>query len=145
MRDALIEVDPQHAAEYTENCRRLDSDLEELDREISRVLAPYRGRKIFVFHPAYGYFADAYGLVQVAIEEGGRAPGPRHLAEVIERAKGDGARVIFVQPQVSTTQAKTVAGAVGAEVIELDPLARDYIENLRRMAREIAESFGAEG
>ncbi len=80
------------------------------------------------FHPAYGYFTDAYGLTQVAIEENGAAPGPRHLAEVIDRAREQGTKTVFVQPQVSASYAETVAKAIGAEVVTLDPLAEDYIE-----------------
>jgi zinc transport system substrate-binding protein len=140
IRDTLVELDPDHSVAYMENHRRLQTELEGLDEELARLLEPHKGRPVFVFHPAYGYFTDAYGLRQVEIEKEGRAPGPRHLAEVIEQAKAEGAGAIFVQPQVSTTQAAMVAETIGVELIELDPLARDYIENLRRMARRIAEA-----
>lgn len=141
MRDALTELDPERSAVYGENFRALETELEALDREISGMLAPYGGRAVFVFHPAYGYFTDAYGLRQVEIEKDGRAPGPRHLAGVIEQAKAERVKAIFVQPQVSTSHARTVARAVGVELVELDPLARDYIDNLRRLGREIARAL----
>jgi zinc transport system substrate-binding protein len=143
IRDALVKLDPQHSSTYAENLQRLEAELSAVDGEIARLLAPYAGREFFVFHPAYGYFADAYGLTQVAIEEQGGAPGPKHLAQLIDRAKRQGARAIFVQPQVSATYAETVAKALGGQVVLLDPLARDYPENLLYMARKIVTSFEA--
>jgi zinc transport system substrate-binding protein len=80
--------------------------------------------------------------VQIAIEENGAAPGPRHLAEVIDRARAQGTKTVFIQPQVSASYAETVAKAIGAKMVTLDPLAEDYIENLRTMAREIASGLG---
>jgi zinc transport system substrate-binding protein len=98
-----------------------------------------------VFHPAYGYFTDAYGLEQIAIEENGAAPGLRHLAEVIDRARKQGTKTVFIQPQVSASYAETVAKAIGAKMVTMDPLAEDYIENLRAMARKIASGLGEPG
>ena len=145
IRDALVALDPGGADSYAANCQALESELDSVDFEISRLLRPYKGRELFVFHPAYGYFTDAYGLAQVAIEKNGAAPGPKHLAEVIDRARVQGARTIFVQPQVSATFAETVAKAIGGKVVSLDPLSEDYTENLLIMARRIAESFDSEG
>ena len=96
---------------------------------------------MYVFHPSYGYFADAYGLRQIAVEMGGKEPGARQLARLIHRAKEDGVRVIFVQPQFSKSSARTIAEAIGGAVVPLDPLARDYLENLERMARDIEKAF----
>jgi zinc transport system substrate-binding protein len=98
-----------------------------------------------VFHPAYGYFADAYGLIQVAIEAQGGAPGPKHLAELIDHAKAQRSTTIFVQPQISATYAETVAKAIGARVVPLDPLALNYTENLLEMARKLAEAYEGNG
>jgi zinc transport system substrate-binding protein len=141
IRDALSAIDPEGAPSYATNCRMLEAELDSVDSLIAGLLRPYAGREIFVFHPAYGYFTDAYGLVQVAIEENGGAPGPKHLAGVIERARRQGVKTVFVQPQVSATSAQTVAKAIGAEVVSLDPLAADYVDNLLFMAGKIAESF----
>lgn len=138
IRDALAALDTRHSGEYAENFARLSAELGELDREIAVMLEPHTGRAVFVFHPAYGYFTDAYGLRQIEIEKDGRAPGPRHLAEIMQQAKAERAGAIFVQPQTSTTQAGMVAKEIGIELVELDPLAPDYIDNMRRIGRKIA-------
>jgi zinc transport system substrate-binding protein len=141
IRDALTEIQEFHAEYFSSRFEDLKTELESADRRIAQDLSPYRGREILVYHPAFGYFADDYGLVQVEIEQNGSMPGPKHLAEVIDLARARGATVIFVQPQVSDTYARTVADAIGGRVVPLDPLAEPYIQNLEIMASRIAESF----
>ncbi len=141
MADALIEADPRHAPLYKKNLEQLVIDLDSLDTELSATLTPLAGTSIFVFHPAFGYLASAYGMTQTAIERDGLDPGSRYLAEVIEKGRRQGVRAIFVSPQFSEASARMVAREIGAEVVVIDPLARDYMNNLRSMARTIRDSL----
>jgi zinc transport system substrate-binding protein len=141
MAETLSRLDPQHAAEYRRNYRLLVEELERLDADLTQLFAPHRGKELVVYHPAYGYFANEYGLEQVAVEAGGVAPGSRRLAQLIAQARARGVKTIFVQPQISPTAARTIAEVIGAEVIQLDPLARDYIENLWDMAIKIQSAY----
>ncbi len=140
--DRLSLLLPGAAAEFTARRDRFKRRLQDLDSEISRILAPYAGDEFFVFHPAYGHFARRYGLVQVAVEAGGHEPGARQLVEIIDRAKAAGARVIVVQPQFSRRSAEAVAKASDAEILVLDPLAQDYEDNLRHIAAALASALG---
>jgi zinc transport system substrate-binding protein len=135
--ESLVRIDPENAFDYADNLRDLLADLGSMDARIAKLLAPYQGQELLVFHPAYGYFAQEYGMKQVAIEEGGVTPGSRRLARLIESARAQGVTAVFVQPQFSSAAAETVADAIGADVIELDPLAPDYLENLWDMAIKI--------
>ena len=101
---------------------------------------PLRSRRFMVFHPAWGYFADTYGLTQIAIEQEGKEPGARALTALIEQARAKQVRVIFVQPQFNRKTAQRLAAAIGGRVEPIDPLAENYIDNLRRVARLIAEA-----
>jgi len=49
--------------------------------------------------------------------------------------------VIFVQTQFSRNSAEAVASATGARLEVLDPLAENYLENLRLCAQSIAEAL----
>ncbi len=138
---ALAEIDPPRARDYEANLEDFLRELADLDAELTKALAPLEGRPLYVFHPAFGYFADAYGLEQVAVETGGREPSARELAELIERASADGARVVFVQPQFSTRSAEAIADEIGGVVVPLDPLAADYVENLRAMAASVRRAL----
>ncbi len=141
MGAALQELDPAHRETYRRNLAALEARLRQLDRRIRRLLAPFRGRSLLVFHPAFGYLARAYGLKQRAIQEGGKPPGPRRLARLMDLARSQGIRVVFVEPQFPRSRARALARALGARVESLDPLARDYAANLEAMARAIAASF----
>lgn len=134
---------PEHAAELATRRDQLKERLKALDADIRQILAPFTGAEFFVFHPAYGHFARRYDLVQVAVESGGGEPGARQLATVIDQAKAAGAQVIVVQPQFSRRSAQTIADAVGAEILVLDPLAKDYEANLRHIAAELASALGS--
>jgi zinc transport system substrate-binding protein len=137
IHDELVRLDPDRTAMYAANLEDLLTDLEEVKRDLSEMLAPVVERRMVVFHPAFGYFARACGLEQVPIEIQGKEPAPRELQHVIDLAEEQDLRAIFVQPQFSDTSARALAAAVDAEIIELDPLARDYLSNLREMARRI--------
>jgi len=143
IRHELVRLDPQNRPTYDGNLNAFEADLGRVDSEIRSVLAPLEGRRIFVFHPAFGYFAEAYGLDQVAIEAEGKEPGPRELADIIRRAKDQGVKAVFVQQQFSDAQARAIAEEIGATVVPLDPLAKDYLRNLEDMATKVAEALRA--
>lgn len=138
VREALAARDPQHAPTYAHNLERLRDDLQALDADIRRTLAGAAGCTFLVYHPAWGHFAQAYGLVQLALEHEGKEPGARHLAAVLERARAREVEVLFVQPQMSERLTRTAARALGGRVVTLDPLAYDYLDNMRRVAAAIA-------
>ncbi|MCK4512414.1 zinc ABC transporter substrate-binding protein, partial [bacterium] len=119
---ALEELIPEHGAELEANLSRLLRDLDTLDAELTDALGPLAGESIYVFHPAFGYFTDAYDLRQVPIELGGMEPSARELAGLIDHATSEGVRVIFVQPQFSTRSARAIAEEIGGAVVPIDPL-----------------------
>ncbi|HOE16797.1 MAG TPA: zinc ABC transporter substrate-binding protein [Syntrophorhabdaceae bacterium] len=139
--EALCGLDPANAKAYSGNLKAFLSDLDRIDQRIASMLAPLKGSNMYVFHPAFGYFADSYGLHQVPVEIEGKEPGARQLAGIIERAKRDRVRVIFVQPQFSTKSAETIAKAIGGAVVPINPLSRDYLSNLGKMASEVEKGL----
>lgn len=139
IRDKLSELAPAHADEFRRNHDAFALELQALDHDLHRLLDPLPNRKFMVFHPAWGYFADSYKLVQVPIENEGKEPGARALAALIDTAKHDGIKVVFIQPQFDKRQATQVAQAIDGVVIPVDPLAADYVDNLRAVGREFAQ------
>ncbi len=140
---ALSAADPAHADQYRANLSAFDADLDRIHKQLAEVLAPLRGRDIFVFHPAFGYFTDAYGLRQIPVEIEGKEPSARQLAALIGRARGEGVKVIFVQPQFATRSAEAVAQAIGGAVVPMDDLPRHYLKNLEDMADKIRAALRA--
>lgn len=142
---ALADYDPGHRDFYEANLRAFQADLDALDQELAATFRSLAVKKLLVFHPAWGYLTDRYGLEQIPLEVEGKEPGPRELAQWVDFAKAEGIRVIFVQSQFNTAAAETVARAVTGQVVFLDPLAEDYLANMRRIARAIQRSYDANG
>ncbi|NTU53469.1 MAG: zinc ABC transporter solute-binding protein [Chlorobiaceae bacterium] len=138
---SLSALDPAGKAYYAANLATLDRELVSLDREIRSRLAGVSHRRFLVFHPAWGYFAHDFGLSQIAAEVEGKTLTPRQLQRVIEEARAEGIRVVFVSPQFSTAQAAAIARDIGGKTVTVDPLARNYQENLRHATEVFARSL----
>jgi len=131
---ALKAADPKHSADYDDNYRDFVMAIENLDRALKKTFAGKQGLSFMVFHPAWGYFAQAYGLHQVPIEIEGKNPKPAQLQALITRARDRGIRVVFVQPQFSAKGAELVAREIGGQAVFADPLALNWLDNLRTVA-----------
>jgi zinc transport system substrate-binding protein len=131
---ALQDVDAAHRSVYEANYKAFVATLVDLDAELRNIFAGKRGLQFIVFHPAWGYFARAYGLKQVPIEIEGKEPKPAQMKELIEHALKHQIKVVFVQPQFSSKSAEQVAKEIGGQVAFVDPLALNWAENLREVA-----------
>ena len=138
----LCRLDPARRPEYQANLLNFVTELNELDARITNTLAPLKGREFFVFHPAFGYFGDSYGLKQVPVEIEGKDPTPQQIATLIEKAKKEGVKVIFVQPQFSLHIAQAIAKEIGGAVAPLDDLPENYIQSMDEMAKKLADALG---
>lgn len=149
MRDAvraiagtLLRIDPEGAPLYRQREAALLEQIDQLDGEIRRRLGAAAGTPFLVYHPAWSHFADEYGLVQMAIETDGKEPTPRRLAELIENARKSGVGVVFAQEGLPRRGAEVVAEEIGARVVILDPLDRDWPGTLRRLVAAIEGAAG---
>lgn len=136
----LSSIDPEGASQFLANHDDFIREIDTLFDGLAKDLASLRGKPVFVFHPAFGYFLDEFGIIQEAVETGGKEPTQKALATLIEEARKDGARTIFVQAQFPSNAAKSVASAIGGSVIEIDPLAEDWGNNLKIMAEALRSS-----
>ncbi|OGK10570.1 MAG: hypothetical protein A2W80_18855 [Candidatus Riflebacteria bacterium GWC2_50_8] len=135
--DALIEALPDHKDKLADGLKKLTEELRALNAGLTAQLAPIRGETMLVFHPAFGYFADRYGLKQRAVEIEGKEPGPRQLADLIRYCRSQNIHVVFVQKQFPVAAAQAIARAISGTVIQIDPLAEDYVANLRQLGEAV--------
>tara|TARA_R110002096_G_scaffold200639_13_gene384753 strand:- start:7512 stop:8393 length:882 start_codon:yes stop_codon:yes gene_type:complete len=138
----LGKLDPEHADEFEANASAFADEVFDLDERLVADLAPLKGSTFYVFHAAFGYFSGAYGLTQEAIETGGREPSAKHLTKLIDDARKDGVKLIFVQPQFSDASARKIAEQIGATVLSVDPLDKDVLGTLRSIADAVKASRG---
>jgi len=137
----MEKLDPENKETYRLNAIAYLARLDALDDTIKQSLAGVKNRKFIVFHPAFGYFADDYGLEMVALEQDGKEATPGRLQQMIDFAKAEKIRVIFYQAEIDSSQSKAFAEEIGGKTAALEPLAENYIENLQSMAKLMAEEM----
>jgi len=136
---ALAAADPENKDFYTANYNVFIKKIDALDQDLAQMLKDNAGMQFMVFHPSWGYFARDYNLKMIPIEIEGKNPKPANLQELIEHARDEGIKVIFVQPQFSTKSAELVAREIHGQVMRADPLALDWLENMKKMAAQFKE------
>lgn len=142
--DEMGALDSTHKSQYEANAQNYEKSLDSLDAGLKSTLSGVQNKTFIVYHPAYGYFADEYGLKMVALEQEGKESTARHMQELVDLAKKDGAKAIFYQAQTDSKQADAFAEEIGGKTVELDPLAADYANNLKKMASTIADAVKIE-
>jgi len=119
--DALKRIDPKHADEYEANYRRFAEKIRTKTREWLRLMEPYRGTKVVVYHRGWPYFRRRFGLVKIAEVEPkpGISPGPQHLAAAIEKMKQENCRIVIVETYNNRRNAEFVARRAGGTTVLL--------------------------
>jgi zinc transport system substrate-binding protein len=139
--DGLMQVDAANKDYYEENCAAYLEELTKLDSDLAADLSGVRNRSFIVFHPAFGYFARDYNLKQIAVEQSGKEPNADYIVRLIEEARELDIRVIFVSPEYSTKSAEVIAGEIGGKVVIIDPLAKDFIDNMHAIESAMKQAM----
>jgi ABC-type Zn uptake system ZnuABC Zn-binding protein ZnuA len=146
--EALGQLDPANQRVYRQRATAYQEQLQAVDQDIRQLLSGLPRRDMATFHPAFGYFAEAYDLRVVASFEPspGQEPTPRHVEQFLRRLRASNLRVLFVEPQLPRGPLSSVARDLGVRLEELDPLGggegRDsYIAMMRFNAAQIAASL----
>jgi zinc transport system substrate-binding protein len=138
--EALISIDPDNDGYYRLNRDRYADKLDSLNQVVGQLLENKKDRRFMVYHPAWSYFAEDYDLVQIPIEAEGKEPSAKDIQRIIEQARTYGIKVIFVSPQFNIKSAEVIAREIGARIVMVDPLAKDYIANLKKIAIALSET-----
>ncbi len=139
--DGLVQVDAANKDYYEKNCADYLEKLTQLDNELAADLSGVRNRSFIVYHPAFGYFARDYDLTQIAVEQEGKEPDADYIIRLINEAKELDIHVVFVSPEYSTKSAETIAQEIGGQVVIIDPLAKDFINNMRAIGAAMKEAM----
>lgn len=139
IRDSLITIDSAHKKIYQKNYAAFIQDLKKLNQSMQRKLRSVKGKTFLVYHPAWGYFANRYGLKQVSIEKEGKTAGSQDLKAIIQLAEKEHLRAIFIEPQFSKAQAKMLSETLDLKLVVLNPLAEDYLDNMRQTADKLTK------
>ena len=133
----LSAADPDNAAFYSENGEVLKAEIKKVNDEVAALLKDVEGKSFVVHHPAFGYFADRFGLKQIPLEVEGKEPGAVDMAKVVDFIRKNEAKAVFMQAQIPDSVIKSIAEETKVRVITLDPLKENVLENIRETAKEI--------
>lgn len=139
IRDKLIILDKKNEATYTKNANKYINDLKNLDSEIIKAFSIVKQNAFIIYHPAYGYFADDYGLKMITIEENGKIATFERLELVINFAKLNNIKVIFYQDEFDSSQAETIAKEINGVAVDVSPLSFDYIASMKQIIEKLGK------
>jgi zinc transport system substrate-binding protein len=123
----LSAADPANAARYSSNAKAFTARLDALDTRIKARVAGIAGKPYFVFHEAFDYFEDAYGLKHAGVFSVAAEvqPGAQHVATMRKRLTEMGKTCVFSEPPLRPRLAETLTAGLPAKLAELDALGSD--------------------
>ncbi len=139
MLNAVIDIDAENADYYRGNFEKLQVKIIETDSIISDLTSELTSRSFIIYHPALGYFARDYGLAQHSIEFEGKSPSTAQIKKLVDLARDENIKVIFVQKEFDEKSAEVIANEIGAKSYVINPLSYDWDKELIRIAKILAE------
>ena len=143
----LSAADPANAARYQSNLKAFDERLDALDLRLKARLAGIAGKPYFVFHEAFDYFEDAYGLMHTGVFSVAAEvqPGAQHVATMRARLQEVGKTCVFSEPPLRPRLAETLVAGLPVKLAELDALggytpatAQGYEQVLEKLGNDLA-------
>lgn len=143
----LSQADPANAARYESNVKAFNARLDALDAKIKQRVAGISGKQYFVFHEAFDYFEEAYGLKHAGVfaVSSEVQPGAQHVAAMRARLTEFGKTCVFSEPPLRPRLADTLSAGLPVKLAELDGLggytpatAQGYEQLLSKLADDLA-------
>lgn len=126
---SLSKIKPDSSAKYNQNLSILLSKIDSLDSHITATLSG-KAKTVIIYHPLLGYLGRQYNISQIAIETDGKEPSVAHIKEIIDIGKKEHIETIFYQSQLNSSTVEAIARELNAKVKEIDPLSRNWLENM---------------
>lgn len=139
--DKLVELDPENESYYKKRSKKYLSELNKMDEYVKDRLNNLEGKTVLIYHPVLGYFTEGYGLELKAIEKNGKEATPKRLQELIDFAKRENIKTIFHQSSIDSKQTEVIASEIKGKTVEINPLAENYIENMKKITDLIVNSY----
>lgn len=138
MLRAIIDIDAENADYYRENFEKLQAKIIQTDSIISNLTRELPARSFIIYHPALGYFARDNGLTQHSIEFEGKKPSTAQIKKLVDLARYENIKVIFVQKEFDEKSAEVIANEIGAKLYVINPLSYEWDKELIRIAKILA-------
>jgi zinc transport system substrate-binding protein len=137
----LMRIDQAHRVSYVQNLYLFKKEVQILHDELVDLFKESSGKGFMIYHPAWGYFADRFGLKQIPVEVEGKEPTAVKMAELTDHMNKNKAKYIFLQPQSSAETVKSFSSQTGVQIRFMDPLKENVLENIKDSAIMIKEGL----
>ena len=124
VKDGLVKADPQNAALYEQNALQSINRLSALDQEFRTGLASCAKDTVLVSHNAFSYLGRDYGFEVIGLSglSPEAEPTPQQIKKLVDEAKERKLKYVFYETLVDPRVSSAIAGDVGAQLLELNPL-----------------------
>lgn len=137
--NAFIQLDKENTEFYWKNYNALVAEIEQTEVTIKQLLDPLTARTFIIYHPALTYFAEEFNLTQLCIEMDGKEPSPAQLKQLVETAKANQTKVVFIQQEFDKKNAELIAKETGCRLAVINPLDFHWNKELIRIAKELSD------
>jgi zinc transport system substrate-binding protein len=127
IKDFLTQLNPSESVKYETNYQALLLKIQAIDIKAKELFGSVKQKSIMIYHPNLAYLARDYTLTEISVEYEGKEPSPSRLRELIDLARRDNLKTIFIQKEYDTKNANAIAGEIGAKLIVIDPLSADWL------------------
>ena len=141
LKEFFVALKPERKEFYETNFAKLDSIIDNIDNEARQLFANLKKRAFMIYHPNLAYLARYYNLEEISVEYEGKEPSPSRLRYLINRARAENLKTIFVQKEFDARNAGTIANEIGAQVVIIDPLSEDWENAMREIIRLVYNSL----
>jgi zinc transport system substrate-binding protein len=141
VKEYLCELNPARKQVYEANCQSLLLKIHKVDEKAEELFSGVSHRSFMIYHPNLGYLARDYNLNEISLESEGKEPSPSKMIELIDHARVDRLKTIFVQREYDIKNANVIAGEIGAKVEIIDPLSEDWLKTTSDIIVALYRSF----
>lgn len=141
VRDFLTQLNPSESVKYETNYQTLLLKIQDLDKRARELFTPVKKKSIMIYHPNLAYLARDYGLTEISLEYEGKEPSPSRLRELIDLARKDNLKTIFIQREYDAKNARAIADEIGAKLVIIDPLSADWLTSTTDIINALHESM----
>lgn len=140
MARSLMEIDPGFADKYNRNLMKMEQRLDSLDNELAQKISSSSRKSFLVWHPSLSYFANDYGLEQIALGAENKETSVNQMRQQIDHASEAQVSAIFIQSSYDSRQASNIASQLHLSPTPINAMDADWEGQLSRIADIISRN-----
>lgn len=134
---SLRDLDEKDSVYFYKRLQELYKKIDAVDFAIRNNMSHIKNRSFLIYHPALTYFANDYKLTQIPIEEEGKEPSASQMLDIINKAKANDVKVMFIQKEFKSRNTEVICNSTKAKTIEINPLSYDWCKEMTNISEKL--------